>query len=88
MTVHVAALLSGLIGKCKFTVLLCYLTLYMLGALVYLSSLHGDFVFDDIHAIVNNADVDASKSTLKDVFLDNFWGSPMFSPTAEHQVYY
>ncbi len=51
-----------------------------------MNSLHGDFLFDDIHAVVKNKDVDASLTTMEDVFLDNYWGSRMDSPYAEHQV--
>ena len=43
--------------------------------LVYLNSHDGGMVFDDLVAIRDNPDVDASKTTLKDVFANNFWGA-------------
>ena len=58
---------------------------------VYLNSLHGDFVYDDMKAVVRrllhilfllltapqveNADVDASKTKWQDLFYNNFWGA-------------
>ncbi|XP_037870947.1 protein O-mannosyl-transferase TMTC1 [Bombyx mori] len=44
--------------------------------LSYVNSLHGDFVHDDIPAVVTNGDVVGTNS-LKQLFLDDFWGSPM-----------
>ena len=54
--------------------------------LVYLNSLHGEMVYDDFPAIRDNPDVDASKTTIRDVFLDNFWGRRMGAPDAIHEV--
>ena len=42
---------------------------------MFLNSLHGELVYDDGAAILENADVDATQTTLRDVFLDNFWGA-------------
>ena len=53
---------------------------------MYANSFNGEFIFDDNHAIVNNADVDASKTPFSNLFKDNFWGYPMDAPNAEHQV--
>ncbi|XP_053600294.1 protein O-mannosyl-transferase TMTC1-like [Plodia interpunctella] len=44
--------------------------------LSYINSLNGDFVHDDIPAIVTNGDVTGTNS-LKQLFLDDFWGTPM-----------
>lgn len=44
--------------------------------LSYVNSLSGDFVHDDIPAVVTNADVIGTNS-LKQLFLDDFWGTPM-----------
>ncbi|KAG6447797.1 hypothetical protein O3G_MSEX005176 [Manduca sexta] len=44
--------------------------------LSYVNSLNGDFVHDDIPAIVTNGDVVGSNS-LRQLFLDDFWGTPM-----------
>ena len=43
--------------------------------LVYLNSLHGEFILDDIWSIKNNPDVDPSKSTLADLFEHNSFGA-------------
>ena len=49
------------------------------GILVYLNSLHGDFVYDDMKAVVENADVDAALvPNWRDVFKHNFWGVILF----------
>lgn len=44
-----------------------------LAACVYANSLHGDFVFDDLIAIVDNKDVQPS-TPLNEVFSHDFWG--------------
>ncbi|CAH2063833.1 unnamed protein product, partial [Iphiclides podalirius] len=44
--------------------------------LSYLNSLNGDFVHDDIPAIVTNPDVTGA-STLKQLLTNDFWGTPM-----------
>ncbi|KAI5643540.1 hypothetical protein NE865_04342 [Phthorimaea operculella] len=44
--------------------------------LSYVNSLNGDFVHDDIPAIVTNGDV-TGRNSLKQLFLDDFWGTPM-----------
>ena len=38
------------------------------GALVYGNTLHGPFLFDDLHSIVHNADVDAAKTSVWPLF--------------------
>ncbi|XP_075234795.1 protein O-mannosyl-transferase TMTC1-like [Lycorma delicatula] len=53
--------------------------------LLYSNSLHGDFVHDDIPAIVRNQDVLGS-SPLLQLFLDDFWGTPM-SDAFSHKSY-
>ena len=52
----------------------------------YLSSLDGDFVFDDHRGILTNDDLDASKTTLSEVFQHDFWGGPM-SRVESHKSY-
>lgn len=44
--------------------------------LSYVNSLSGEFVHDDIPAIVTNGDV-IGENALKQVFLNDFWGTPM-----------
>ncbi|XP_045492101.1 protein O-mannosyl-transferase TMTC1-like [Colias croceus] len=51
----------------------------------YCNSLNGDFVHDDIPAIVTNGDVTGGNS-LKQLFLDDFWGTPMVDPNS-HKSY-
>lgn len=45
--------------------------------LSYLSSLDGGFVFDDHRGILTNDDLDSGKTSLVDVFKDDFWGGAM-----------
>lgn len=52
--------------------------------LSYINSLNGDFVHDDIPAIVTNSDV--TGNSLKQLFLDDFWGTPMVDPNS-HKSY-
>ena len=47
--------------------------LVLLSCLVYANSLHGDFVHDDIPAIVTNEDA-LGQSSLCSVFCNDFWG--------------
>lgn len=51
----------------------------------YLNGLHGDFVHDDIPAVVLNKDVLAVNS-LDDVFRNDFWGTPM-ADRVSHKSY-
>lgn len=53
-----------------------YAMVVVIAVLSYLNSLNGDFVHDDIPAIVTNPDVTGS-STLKQLLLNDFWGTPM-----------
>ena len=55
-----------------------------LAVLSYSNSLFGDFVHDDIVAIVRNPDVTSSGGG--NVFLNDFWGSPM-SSNLSHKSY-
>jgi hypothetical protein len=47
--------------------------LVIISCLVYANSLHGDFVHDDISAIVTNQDALGS-SSIPSVFCNDFWG--------------
>ena len=47
--------------------------LILISILVYLNSIHGDFVHDDISAIVTNDDA-LGKSSIFSVFCNDFWG--------------
>ncbi|XP_025602566.1 protein O-mannosyl-transferase TMTC1-like isoform X2 [Athalia rosae] len=51
----------------------------------YLNALGGDFVHDDIPAIVRNKDVLASSSVIN-ILRDDFWGTPMQDPNS-HKSY-
>lgn len=42
----------------------------------YLNALGGDFVHDDIPAVVRNKDV-LAQTTIASVLTDDFWGTPM-----------
>jgi hypothetical protein len=45
--------------------------------LCYTNSLHGDFVFDDFGAIVENKDVTDRNAPLSDMFTHDFWGKTL-----------
>lgn len=62
-----------------------YTLVASVGALTYANSLHGDFVHDDIPAIVGNGDVNGGNSVLG-VFGNDFWGTPMSDATS-HKSY-
>ena len=56
---------------------------------IYANSLQGDFLHDDIPAIVRNPNVNLSRAlngTTHSVFTDDFWGTPMSSPVS-HKSY-
>lgn len=52
----------------------------------YLSSLDGDFVFDDHRGILTNDDLDSSKTSLFDLLQHDFWGGHM-SRVESHKSY-
>lgn len=52
----------------------------------YLSSLDGDFVFDDHRGILTNDDLDSSKTSLYELFQHDFWGGLM-SRVESHKSY-
>jgi hypothetical protein len=52
----------------------------------YLSSLDSDFVFDDHRGILTNNDLDASKTSIFDLFQHDFWGGHM-SRVESHKSY-
>lgn len=53
-----------------------YVMVTTTAVLSYMNSLNGDFVHDDIPAIVTNGDV-IGTNPLKQLFLDDYWGMPM-----------
>ncbi|KOB68156.1 putative smile protein [Operophtera brumata] len=53
-----------------------YIMVTTTAILSYINSLSGDFVHDDVPAIVTNGDV-VGTSSLKELFLNDFWGTPM-----------
>ncbi|CAG9562902.1 unnamed protein product [Danaus chrysippus] len=53
--------------------------------LSYVNSLNGDFVHDDIPAIVTNGDV-LGRSSIRELFLNDFWGTAMVDPNS-HKSY-
>ena len=56
-------------------------------AVVYGNSLHGHFVLDDNPAVVENLDVDAARSSVAELFRNNFWGQRMDAEDMQHQVW-
>ena len=57
-----------------------------LALLAYANTLWGDFVHDDIPAIVNNPDVNGANGNVFDAFSNDFWGEPMAS-VKSHKSY-
>ncbi|XP_045764022.1 protein O-mannosyl-transferase TMTC1-like [Maniola jurtina] len=62
-----------------------YALVASVGALTYSNSLNGEFVHDDIPAIVSNGDVTGVNPVLN-IFKNDFWGTPM-SDTGSHKSY-
>lgn len=62
-----------------------YTLVASVGALTYANSLHGEFVHDDIPAIVGNGDVTGANPLLQ-LFRNDFWGTPMSEPSS-HKSY-
>ncbi|CAK1577847.1 unnamed protein product [Parnassius mnemosyne] len=62
-----------------------YVMVITAAVLSYVNSLNGDFVHDDIPAIVTNGDVIGINS-FKELFLNDFWGTPM-SDASSHKSY-
>lgn len=62
-----------------------YVLVALVGALTYSNSLNGEFVHDDIPAIVTNGDVTGKNPVLR-IFKNDFWGTPM-SDTGSHKSY-
>lgn len=62
-----------------------YLLVASVGALTYANSLNGEFVHDDIPAIVSNRDVNGENNVVQ-VFKNDFWGTPMADP-GSHKSY-
>lgn len=54
--------------------------------LTYYNSLWGGFVFDDHRAILTNDDLDAEKSDVWGLFVNDFWGGHM-SRSESHKSY-
>lgn len=77
---------SGAEKRPRFVpVLLAYSALIAACALCYSNSLWGEFVHDDVWAIVNNPDVRPG-SSLRSIFTNDFWGKRMVDNTS-HKSY-
>ncbi|KAI1883358.1 hypothetical protein AGOR_G00230600 [Albula goreensis] len=63
----------------------CYAVLVLVCALCYSNSIHGEFVHDDVWAILNNPDVRPG-SSLRSIFFNDFWGKRMADNTS-HKSY-
>lgn len=57
-----------------------------LAVICFVGSRHGEFVFDDSEAIVNNADVDPSGTSWAQLLRHDFWGKPVGGKTS-HKSY-
>jgi len=65
--------------------LLCYVAVVALAAAVYWNSVDGQFVHDDVVAVVNNDDV-RSDTPLADILRHDFWGQ-WISSERSHKSY-
>jgi hypothetical protein len=63
----------------------CYAIVAIIAIICYANSMNGDFVHDDIPAIMLNRDV-LGKNTLVSLFKNDFWGTSM-SDTMSHKSY-
>ncbi|RWS28387.1 putative smile protein-like protein, partial [Leptotrombidium deliense] len=59
--------------KCIVT----HLILFIASFACFSNSLNGEFVHDDLVAIIGNKDVCRGQNSLLDVFNNDFWGKPM-----------
>jgi protein O-mannosyl-transferase len=61
---------------------------FVLSIFAFHNSYFGDFVFDDLEAVVNNKDVSRSvdSQSLYELFQHDFWGSNLTSKTS-HKSY-
>ena len=55
------------------------------GLCIFLNSLHGELIFDDLHAVIRNEDVRGGNPMAR-VWVDDFWGTPMAS-NSSHKSY-
>lgn len=63
----------------------CYAIVAIIAIICYANSLNGDFVHDDVPAILLNRDV-LAKNSLVNLFKNDFWGTSM-SDTMSHKSY-
>ncbi|XP_067137784.1 protein O-mannosyl-transferase TMTC1-like isoform X2 [Centruroides vittatus] len=70
---------------CLLVDILMYWLVTTVSIACYLNSLSGDFVHDDLVAVTSNPDV-LGKTTLSELFLNDFWGKAMSEPTS-HKSY-
>ncbi|KAJ8402447.1 hypothetical protein AAFF_G00369360 [Aldrovandia affinis] len=63
----------------------CHVVLVLVCALCYSNSLRGEFVHDDVWAIINNPDVRPG-SSMRNIFFNDFWGKRMADNTS-HKSY-
>ncbi|XP_064200587.1 protein O-mannosyl-transferase TMTC1-like [Anguilla rostrata] len=63
----------------------CYAVLVLVCVLCYSNSIRGEFVHDDVWAILNNPDVRPG-SSLRNIFFNDFWGKRMADNTS-HKSY-
>ena len=62
------------------------LIVFVCAVSVFSRNYDGLFVFDDVAAIVKNADVSGNTTTYYDVMMNDFWGTPLMS-NKSHKSY-
>ncbi len=62
------------------------LVIFLFACAINLNTLEGIFVYDDTEAIGTNADTDPSKTSLYNIFTNDWWGVAMSNP-GSHKCY-
>ena len=70
---------------CISTKFLYYSSVVVISIVVYLNSINGEFVHDDLVAIVRNPDV-TEQTSIMEVFVHDFWGREISDPKS-HKSY-
>lgn len=61
----------------QHSTILSKLLLFTLSVALHLVSIEGDWVYDDIKAIVQNPDADSSRTKITNILVNDFWGTPL-----------
>lgn len=70
----------------RYRRLIVHTSLFLITFVCYANAIRGDFVHDDLEAIVRNPDVTSSDRSVFQLFRNDFWGRPMSDPLS-HKSY-